>query len=99
MAEQRWRRIENYDEALDVMREMRYLYGRTLNLLEQAEASGDSSATLRAIREARCNLELLARLDGSLGGPATPVAPSKIEVVYVQKNLLPGAVHLVEGGQ
>lgn len=47
MAEQRWRRIENYEEAVDVMREMRHLHGRTLNLLEQAEASGDSSATFQ----------------------------------------------------
>jgi hypothetical protein len=94
VAEQRWRRIENFEEALDVMREMRHLYGRTLSLLEQAEASGDSSTALRAIREARCNLELLGRLDGSLGGPATPV-PTKIEIVYAEKQLLPGDVRLL----
>ena len=89
MAEQRWRRIENYKEALDVVREMRYLYARTLNLLEKAEASGNSSTGLRAVREARCTVELMARVDGSLGGPATSV-PTKIEVVYAEKQLLPG---------
>ena len=97
MAAPRLNRVEAYEEALDVMREMRYLYGRTLALLERAEASNDLPSALKAVHQARSNLELLGRLDGSLGGPATPV-PSRIEIVYAEKQLLPGAVHLLGGG-
>lgn len=93
VAEQRWRRIESFEEAMDITREMRHLYGRTLALLDKAEASNDLPSALKAVHQARGNLELLARMDGSLGGPAQ-ITPTKIEISYVQKSLLPGPVQL-----
>jgi hypothetical protein len=97
VAEQRWRRVEGFEDSLDVQREMRDLYGRTLALLERAEASGELPGALRAVREVRNNLELLGRLSGVLGGPQQ-VPPTKIEVVYVQKCLLPGTARSLDGG-
>ena len=48
-----------------------------------------------------CNLELLARLDGSLGGPATPVGPVSIRIEYAKKDLIgpPEHVRLIEAGE
>lgn len=96
VAAPRLHRVESYEEAFDVQQSVRDLYGRTLALLDRAEGSGDLSGALRAVREARSNLELLGRLDGSLS-TAAPVL-QKIEVVYAEKQLLPGAAHLLDGG-
>jgi len=52
---------EAYEMVVDVKRAVQNLFGRTWDLLERAEASGDSSTMLRAIKETRNNLELLAR--------------------------------------
>jgi hypothetical protein len=57
---------------------------RKLTLLEKAETSGDLHVTLRAVREARGNLELLGRLDGlDLWGPTG--GNVNIIVPYVDK--------------
>jgi hypothetical protein len=97
----RIQRMENHQAHLDVMRAMRDLHARTLALLDKAESSGDLSTALRAVREARGNLELLGRLDGSLDGPvATTSGPVQITVQYVDRQLvLPSAPALLGDGE
>lgn len=59
-------------EAADVARadslldQIRSLHARTLRILANAEAAGDATTALRALREARGGLELLAKLLGEL---------------------------------
>jgi hypothetical protein len=50
----------------DLLGQVRQLHERTLLLLERAEAADDVRPALGAIREARGNLELLAKLIGEL---------------------------------
>lgn len=98
----RMQALENYEARLDVMAAMRELHARTLTLLTKAETSNDVHAALRAIREARSNLELLGRLDGSLDGPvAAPSGNVTVQVVYTDKAvIMPGAQPLqVESGE
>lgn len=52
--------------AEDLLEQLRDLQRRTLAILGAAEATDDRTIGLRAIREARGNLELLARLLGEL---------------------------------
>jgi hypothetical protein len=81
--------IENHEVHLDVMRAMRDLHRRTLALLDKAEASNDLHIALRAVREARGNLELLGRLDGSLDGPVAPTSGNVIvQVQYIDKAIV-----------
>jgi hypothetical protein len=94
--------LETFEAHLDVMRAMRELHQRTLALLDKAEASNDLHVALRAVREARGNLELLGRLDGSLDAPIAPTAgPVNIVVTYVDKAvMLPSAApRLLEDGE
>ena len=82
------------------MQAMREIHARTLAIVTRAELSGDWATALRALGESRRNLELLARLDGSLGGPATPVGPLSITIEYAQKEIGPGrAMRLIEAGE
>ena len=97
VAAPRLHRVESYEVIVDVKQAVQDLFGRTLALLERAEASGDSSTALRAVKEARNNLELLARLDGSLRN-AAPV-PHKIEVSYAPMRLGPSGLRLIEAGE
>ena len=53
-------------DADKLLRNLEGLHGRTLRLLKGAEDEGEVHTALRAIREARGNLELLARLVGEL---------------------------------
>lgn len=55
--------VASADTLLDQVRD---LQTRALRILEQAEASGDLRTAIAAIREARGNLELLARMLGEL---------------------------------
>ena len=55
--------IANADNLLD---EMRSLQGKTLSILARAEKCKDLKIALNAIREARGNFELLAKLQGEL---------------------------------
>lgn len=55
--------VANADNLLD---QVRNLQSRALTILSQAEQAGDLRTALQAIREARGNLELLARLVGEL---------------------------------
>jgi hypothetical protein len=53
-------------QADNLLEQVRDLQGRALAILDQAEMSGDLRTALGAIREARGNLELLAKLLGEL---------------------------------
>jgi hypothetical protein len=99
VAAPRLHRVESYEVAVNVQQAVQDLYGRALVLLEEAEASRDLSTALRAVKEIRNNLELLARLDGSLRN-AMPV-PHTIEIRYAKKDLIgpPGSVRLIEAGE
>jgi transposase-like protein len=52
--------------ADDLLAQVRELQAKTLSTLLAAERDGDRQTVLRAVREARGNLELLARLLGEL---------------------------------
>ena len=49
-----------------MLRQVRALQSKTLSILLQAEGAGDLRTALAAIREARGNVELLAKLSGEL---------------------------------
>ncbi len=49
-------------QADDLVRQVRGLQGKTIQLLNQAEGAGELRTALSAIREARGNVELLAKL-------------------------------------
>jgi len=70
-------------EADDLLAQVRALQSRALTILDKAEAAGDLRTALTAIREARGNLELLARLLGELQEGATVnvlVSPAWLQV-------------------
>jgi multidrug efflux pump subunit AcrA (membrane-fusion protein) len=56
----------NQARADDLFAQVRELQARAAGILLRAERSGDLRTALTAIREARSNLELLARLAGEL---------------------------------
>jgi hypothetical protein len=70
-----------------VLEQMRSIHLRTLRLLEHAERKRDPAIALQAIREARHNLELVAKLTGELKS-AAPAEPTRVEIVYVDKQLV-----------
>jgi hypothetical protein len=53
-------------EASNLLAQVQDLQGRALAILDKAEGTGDLRTALSAIREARGNLELLAKLLGEL---------------------------------
>ena len=57
---------EEIAQADDLLAQVQDLQRRALAILTKAERSGDLRVALQAIREARSNLELLARLLGEL---------------------------------
>ena len=57
---------EEVAQADDLLEQVRDLQARTLAILEAAEGSREHRTALAAIREARSNLELLAKLLGEL---------------------------------
>jgi hypothetical protein len=60
------REAEEVSRADDLLRQLKALQGKTLSLLLKAEEAGELRTALSAIREARNNLELLAKLAGEL---------------------------------
>jgi hypothetical protein len=58
--------VEEVARADDLLAEVRSLQARTLAILEAAEETKELRTALGAIREARSNLELLAKLAGDL---------------------------------
>ncbi len=57
---------DELEEADDLLGRVRGLQSRTLGILDKAEAAGDLRTALGAVREARGNVELLAKLLGEL---------------------------------
>jgi hypothetical protein len=57
---------EEVAEADSLLSQVRDLQGRAYGILDKAEGAGDLRTALGAIREARGNLELLAKLLGEL---------------------------------
>jgi hypothetical protein len=72
-----------------VLDQIRLLNRRTLRILSEAEdgETKDPNVALAAIREARHNLELIAKLTGELKNPE-PAEPTRVEIVYVDKQLV-----------
>lgn len=60
------REAEGAARADSLLQQVRDLHARTLTILAEAEAERDHATALKAIREARGNLELLAKLLGEL---------------------------------
>lgn len=67
----RAKEAEDATHADDLLAQVRGLQSRALAILDTAEAAGELRVALAAIREARGNLELLARLLGELQEGAT----------------------------
>lgn len=61
------------------------LRARAMGILERAEAAGQLETALKAIREVRGILELLAKLTGELEDRGA--SSQRIEVVYVDKGI------------
>jgi len=60
------REAEEAARADDLLSQVHDLQGRTLSILHRSENAGELRVALAAIREARGNLELLAKLLGEL---------------------------------
>ena len=60
------RKVEEVVRADELLSQVRDLQGRTLSILTASEEAGELRTALAAIREARGNLELLAKLLGEL---------------------------------
>jgi hypothetical protein len=58
-------------DADSLLAEVRELQERTLRLLGAAEAAGDLPSALKAVHQARANLELLGKLAGELSAAPT----------------------------
>ncbi len=70
-------------DADDLLRQVRAMQTRTLAILDKAEAAGRLGTAVMAIREARGNLELLAKLLGELDERPTfnlVVSPAWLEL-------------------
>jgi hypothetical protein len=76
-------------DADTLLAEVRELHERTLRLLGDAEAAGDLSTALKAVREARANLELLGKLAGELNeAPTVNVLIGSAEWVQIRAVIL-----------
>ncbi len=82
------REAEEIANADQLLAQVRDLHARTLAILAEAEDSGDKRTALQAIREARGNLELLAKLLGQLAAQPTINVLLMPEWVRVRSVLL-----------
>jgi hypothetical protein len=75
-----------------VLTQLRELHVRTLRILELSEVAKDRMVALGAVREARRNLELLARLTGELDPRAAGEASGALNVtiVYAERQMAVG---------
>ncbi len=81
-------------EADDLLGQVRDIHARTLAILEAVEATGEHRIALAAIREARSNLELLAKLIGELDESPTInvlIAPRVQQVIVQALEAYPSA--------
>jgi hypothetical protein len=60
------REVRDVEHGDDLLGQLQFLNKKTLSILEEAESSGDRRVALAAIREARSNVELNAKLTGEL---------------------------------
>src|SRR5215203_273642 len=77
------RKAEEVVRADELLSQVRDLQGRTLSILTASEEAGELRTALAAIREARGNLELLAKLLGELNDSPTVnvlVSPLWVEI-------------------
>jgi hypothetical protein len=82
---------EEIANADDLLAQVRSLHERTLAILEASESTGKLGTALGAIREARSNLELLAKLLGELNDSPTVnvlISPQWIEIRTVLLEVL-----------
>jgi hypothetical protein len=77
---------EEVAQADTLLEQMRDLQQRTLTILEAAEESQQHRTALAAIREARSNLEMLARLVGELQSNQLAQQNVQINVVYEEEK-------------
>lgn len=85
------REAEEIANADDLLSDVRSLQARTLAILEAAEGAREHRTALSAIREARSNLELLAKLLGELDDSPTVnvlVSPQWIKIRTVLLEVL-----------
>ena len=89
--------------ADDLLEQVRHLQEKALSILATAEQAGDMRTALQAIREARGNLELLAKMLGELQQEGTvniTMAPEWLELRAVIVQALrphPEALEAVTG--
>ncbi len=77
------------EDADTLLREVRTLHERTLRLLGDAEEAGDLVTALKAVREARANLELLGKLAGALSeAPTVNVLVASAEWLQTRATIL-----------
>ncbi len=81
-------------EAEGLLGQVRDIHARTLAILEAVESTGEHRTALAAIREARSNLELLAKLIGELDESPTInilIAPHVQRVIVQALEAYPSA--------
>ncbi len=77
--------------ADDLLGQVRALQGKTLGILLRAEGAGDLRTALGAIREAKGNVELLAKLSGKLD--ERPVVNLNVSPEWLQlRTVIVGAL-------
>ena len=78
-------------DAEDLLTQLKQLQVKTERVLEKAEAAENQSLSLKAIKEARSNLELLAKLQGQIAASLTinfVESPQYVEVRAIILNAL-----------
>ena len=65
--------VKELARADTILKQLKTLQGKAMDLLEKAERSGDLRTALQGIREARGCLELLAKLSGELAQEGSTV--------------------------
>ena len=74
---------DNTLHANDIIGRMRALQDKTLAILECAESKQDNKIALQAVKEARCNFELIAKLTGQLEEKLAVVDNRQVYITYV----------------
>jgi hypothetical protein len=82
----RAREAEEATRADDLLRQVRALQSKTLGILLRAEGAGDLRTALAAVREARSNVEFLAKLSGELD--ERPVVNLNVSPEWVELRAL-----------
>ena len=82
---------EEVSRADDLLHQVRALQSKTLSILLRAEGAGDLRTALSAVREARGNVELLAKLSGELD--ERPVVNLNVSAEWLQlRTVIVGAL-------